>query len=130
MCRGARRPIIDADHEMSVRDENILLDEIQDLLREPAAGHPLPSLVQLEDTLTAGYARALALEAERSRLERRVADVAKRIGGDETAQQAEQLVSLTRRIARADARLARLRPVLLALRRRAAEVRAASVSAA
>ena len=115
---------------MSVREENILLEEIQDLLRERAAAAALPSLVRVEDTLTAGYARALALEAERWRLERAVADLAKRIGGDDTARQAEQLAALTRRIARVDARLARLRSMLLALKRRAAEVRAASVPAA
>ena len=119
-----------ADSEMSLREENILLDEIQNLLREPAAGDALPPLVRIEDTLTAGYARALALEAERSRLERAVADVARRIGGADTARQAEQLASLTRGIASVDERLATLRPMLVALKRRAAEVRAVSVPAA
>jgi len=115
---------------MSLRDENILLDEIRDLLREPAAGGTFPSLVRIEDTLTAGYARALALEAERTRLERSVSEVAKRIGGGDTTRQAEQLASLTRSVEQTDARLATLRPMLLALKRRASEVRAASVPAA
>lgn len=115
---------------MSVREENILLDRIQELLCERAAGAALPSLAQVEDTLTDGYARVLALESERWRLEQSIAEAAKQLGKDDTARHAEQIASLTRAISRADARLAKLRPALVELRQRAAEIRAASRPAA
>ncbi len=113
---------------MSVREENILLEQIDDLLREPAAGAAAPSLARVEDTLTAGYARALALEAERWRLEREVGEVARRIGGGEGADHAKELAALVRKISRTDGRLFALRGTLANLKRRAAEIREASAA--
>ena len=40
-------------------------DEIRSLLDAPADGDDAPTIDTIEDTLTAGYAKALALEAER-----------------------------------------------------------------
>ena len=54
-----------------------LRDEIADLLRMPENGVGAPSLDAIESTLTDGYAEALALEAERSRIERRLGEVAR-----------------------------------------------------
>jgi uncharacterized protein involved in exopolysaccharide biosynthesis len=115
---------------MSVRDENILLDRIQELLCERAVGTAPPSLAQVEDTLTDGYARVLALESERWRLERSVSEAAKQLGKGDATRPAERIASLTRAIARADARLAKLRPALVELRQAATELRAASRPAA
>src|SRR5919198_693855 len=47
-------------------------EEIRTLLEAPPVGEDAPSIDAVEHTLTAGYARALALEAERWRLERRL----------------------------------------------------------
>ena len=47
-------------------------EQIEELLSADA-----PTLARMEDTLTEGYARALALEAERWRLERRIGEVAR-----------------------------------------------------
>src|SRR6266566_2933687 len=56
-------------------------DEIRSLLDAPPQGDEAPTIDAIEHTLTAGYARALALEAERWRLERRIAEVAATLGG-------------------------------------------------
>ena len=57
-----------------------LRDEIAELLRMPENGAGAPSLDAIESTLTDGYAEALALEAERSRIERRLGEVARDAG--------------------------------------------------
>src|SRR2546422_11413514 len=54
-------------------------EEIRTLLDAPPVGEDAPSIDAVEHTLTAGYARALALEAERWRLERRIAEVASKL---------------------------------------------------
>ncbi|HLX32016.1 MAG TPA: hypothetical protein VKR79_04525 [Gaiellaceae bacterium] len=74
-----------------------LQDEIAELLRTPADGAGAPTLATLERRLTDGYAEALALEAERLRIERRLDEV--------------------------DRELARLRPLLRTLKARASELR-------
>jgi hypothetical protein len=48
-----------------------LLEQIDELLAEPAPKEEPASLAYLERTLTDGYAYALELESERWRLERR-----------------------------------------------------------
>ncbi len=99
-------------------------NEIRTLLDAPAAGGQAPSLAHIEDTLTAGYARALALEAERWRLERRMAEVVTAFADEEDAVNSSELTRLARRLKRASGDLADLRSLLASLRQRAAEVRA------
>ena len=77
-----------------------LEDRIAELLGLPAAGSTAPSLDRLETTLTDGYAEALALEAERLRIERRRGEI--------------------------DVELARLRPLLVSLDERRRTIRRAS----
>src|SRR2546430_15066604 len=79
-----------------------MLNEIEELLTAEA-----PPLDRLESTLTDGYAQALALEAERWRLERRLAEVA-RAGRDP----GEELSSIGRRLTIADDELSQLRTLL------------------
>lgn len=98
--------------------------EIRTLLDRPALGTDAPTLAHLEDTLTAGYANALALEAERWRLERRISELASGLA-DEVEGHSE-LKTLARRMEGATADLANLRALLALLRDRAAEVRAAA----
>jgi hypothetical protein len=76
-----------------------LQEEIAELLTAPEDGAGAPTLATLERRLTDGYAEALALEAERLRIERRLGEV--------------------------DGELARLRPLLRSLQARARAVRSA-----
>jgi hypothetical protein len=98
-------------------------EEIRTLLDAPPTGEDAPSLDAIEHTLTAGYARALALEAERWRLERKIAAVATHL--DDGSTEESELATLGRRLSVADGDLTRLRGLLSSLRTRAAEVRTA-----
>jgi hypothetical protein len=91
--------------------------EIEDLLSAES-----PTLARLEDTLTEGYARALAIEAERWRLERRIGEVAREGRSDV----GEELRSLGTQLTRADGELLRLRGLLGTLHERARVLRKAS----
>ena len=69
------------------------------------------ALDEIEDTLTTGYAAALALEADRWRIERRITEVAAELGGeaDFELHRAEEMVALAQRLSSADTDLIRLR---------------------
>jgi hypothetical protein len=99
-------------------------DEIRHLLESPTTGAGAPTLAAIEHTLTAGYAEALTLEAERWRLERRVADVASRLGGG--GADTDELAGLGSRLSATDRELQGLRALLDSLNDRAAAVRAAA----
>lgn len=110
--------------EMVADDLSLLLDEIERVLRQPPTGG-LDAVARVEETLTDGYARALALEAERWRIERRLAEVARLVAEGSTRSLAEELSELVGRLEQADADLQRLRDLLGSLRRHAEAVRAA-----
>src|SRR6476469_402477 len=74
-----------------------MMQQIEKLL-----GADAPTLARLEETLTEGYAQALALEAERWRLERRLGELA-RAGGTDVAEEGR---SLGVRLTSADGELA------------------------
>lgn len=82
-------------------------------------------LDRLEHTLTSGYAAALALEAERWRIERRIAEAAALVRGRGDGDRAEEIALLARSLSSADADLERLRGMLSTLRARATAARAA-----
>lgn len=103
----------------------MILDEIRTLLDSAPDGEDAPTLDAIEHTLTAGYARALALEAERWRLERRIAEVASKLADDSGELSHAELVQLGERLSAADGDLSRLRGLLSSLRTRADEVRTA-----
>jgi hypothetical protein len=92
----------------------MMLEQIEDLLNEET-----PALADVESTLTDGYAQALALEAERWRLERRLGEVA-RAGGDGAG---EEVTSIGRRLNTTDGELAVLRRMLGVLHERARALR-------
>jgi hypothetical protein len=79
---------------------------------------------ELEHVLTDGYAHALALEAERRRLERKLAQAAASLGGPSAAS-IEDLAVLGRRIEDTDRRLSELRTLLVPLKARREEAHAA-----
>ena len=99
-----------------------LYEDIRALLDEPAEEEAPRYRARLEHTLTDGYARALALEAESQRLERRVAELAGGLNGDSPSPAAEELGEAARRLGDVDAELTRLRGVLSTLRLRASEL--------
>src|SRR3954466_1559588 len=102
----------------------MIQDEIQTLLDSPPIGEDAPSIDAIEDTLTAGYARALALEAERGRLEPPSAGVAVELGGKPADDERDELTQLGQRLSSADGDLTMLRQLLASLRSRANDVRA------
>ena len=96
-----------------------LIDDIHMLLAlEPAR----TSIERVEETLTAGYAHALALEAQQLRLERRLWRLARDPEPDVLAHEAVELNELLGDVER---ELSSLRALLVKLRDRARELRAA-----
>ena len=91
--------------------------QIEELLNAEA-----PALDRIEATLTEGYAQALALEAERGRLERRLGEVAREGAGDLGA----ELSSIGSRLNEADDELSKLRSLLGTLHERARRVRSSN----
>ena len=79
----------------------------------------------MEDTLTEGYAQALALEAERWRLERRLGEVARTVEGPDMSGFADELSALATRLTSAEGELAELRGLLGTLHERTRRVRVA-----
>ena len=99
---------------------------IEELLEAPASGASAPTLARLEETLTDGYARALALEAERSRIERRIGEVARTVVEPVETHVTDEIVALGRRLTHADVELGRLRTVLVRLQARTRTLRRSS----
>ena len=105
-----------------------MLQQIEELLNAPTTGDDAPSLEHMEDTLTEGYAHALALEAEQWRLERRLGEVARTVGGPDPdiSGFAEELSQLSKRLTSAEGELTRLRARLGSLHDRARTMRRAA----
>jgi hypothetical protein len=101
-----------------------LLEQIDAVLAQtsPSAN---ADVTRIENTLTDGYARALQLEAERWRLERKIAEVARLIGSGDTTRRAAELSRLSQRLVSTDGDLGVLRSRLAELRQHAEAVRAA-----
>lgn len=99
-----------------------LLERITSLLKNRSADPEKPLVTEMEDTLTDGYARALELEGERLRIERRIGHLAHRVDGPE---QADELRALAGRLRDVDIELDRLRGQLGALQRHLEQTRAA-----
>ena len=99
-----------------------LLERITSLLKNRSADPGKPLVTEMEDTLTDGYARALELEGERLRIERRIGHLAHRVDGPE---QADELRALAGRLRDVDIELDRLRGQLGALQRHLEQTRAA-----
>ena len=100
-------------------------DEIRTILSAPTVGDDAPTLPSVEDTLTAGYARALTLEAEHRRLQRRLADSAAALADDDSPRRVKELRRLAQKLKAVDAELVELRALLGSLFERAALLRAA-----
>ena len=95
-----------------------LLEQIQTMISSEN-----DDLAQIERTLTDGYAHALALEGEKLRLERRVAEITQSLDNGHTEENTRELASLAKSIDGNQGALARLRAQLAELRRYADRVR-------
>jgi hypothetical protein len=100
-----------------------LLERISRLLKNRSADPGKPLVTEMEDTLTDGYARALQLEAERLRLERRVGELARSVDSPE---EADELKAFAGRLRDVDVELDGLRNRLGALQKHLEAVRAAA----
>ena len=106
----------------------MLTDEIKDLLATPRPADVSPFLERLDATLTAGYAQALQLEAERWRLERRIGEIAVEIAQPIDTASVEELASLSQRLTAANEAITSLRTLLATLRDRRSQIRLALAS--
>jgi hypothetical protein len=100
-----------------------LLETINALMSAPTR-----DLETIERTLTDGYARALSLEAEKWRLERRINEMAQSLERGDTAAKARELAVLANRVEGNVGDLVALRSVLSDLRRHADAVRVGSAA--
>ena len=101
----------------------VIENDILELLDLPSSGEAAPSLANLEDALTSGYARAMALEAEESRVQRRIADVAVALADEEGRLPDPELKQLAHELKATRGNLRQLRALLESLRRRAEAAR-------
>jgi hypothetical protein len=100
-----------------------LLERITGLLKNRSADPGKPLVTEMEDTLTDGYARALQLESERLRLERRIGMLAHSVDGPD---EADELKALAGRLRDIDGDLDGLRGQLVVLQKHLEAVRAAA----
>jgi ABC-type phosphate transport system auxiliary subunit len=106
-------------------ETSTLYEDIHALLQEaPGAEQGGAFLARLEHTLTDGYARALVLEAERVRLERRMDELTDGLRDDPADAPTDELATIARRLNDADTELSSLRGTLARLRARARAIRA------
>jgi hypothetical protein len=98
-----------------------LIDRIRNLL-DGRVADPGDFVTDVEHTLTDGYAATLELEGERLRIERRMSELARTVGGPE---EAGELRSLAARLIATEAKLSEMRTLLAELRRVAASRSAA-----
>ena len=103
-----------------------LLEQIDELLASSPSSDEPATLASLERTLTDGYAYALALEADRARLERRMSQLAGELHEGNRELKARELGEVSRQLSRTGADLDRLRDTLSQLRERVTAVRASS----
>jgi chromosome segregation ATPase len=108
----------------SGKSTQAMITELIDRIAALIAG-PERDLDSIERTLTDGYAHALSLEAERQRLERRLAEMAQDIHIGDAYAKTHELSQLAARLDGNADELQQLRGPLDALRRHASEIRAA-----
>jgi predicted nucleic acid-binding Zn-ribbon protein len=104
----------------------MLIDDIRALLSAPSPPVSEPFLERVDVTLTDGYAHALQLEAERWRIERRIAEVVAGLPAGADREHEPELVALAERLTIANESIASLRALLETLRERRSELRDAA----
>jgi hypothetical protein len=104
----------------------VIENDIRTLLESPSSGEEAPTLVHIEHALTTGYARAMALEAEQSRLQRRIAEVVVELADGDVGLPDPELKRLAQELKATNCDLVQLRTLLESLRTRAEVARAAA----
>jgi len=104
----------------------MVTDDIRDLLTAPKPAIPKPFLERLDSTLTDGYAHALQLEAERWRIERRIAEKVAALPAQANREHDPELVALSERLTSTTENIEGLRTLLASLRERRTELRNAA----
>lgn len=104
----------------------MVTDDIRELLAAPDPREAKPFLDRLDNTLTSGYAQALALEADRRRVERRITQVLSDVACDSSEARLAELARLVRERASTEERIVALRSLLASLRARRSEIRTAA----
>jgi hypothetical protein len=99
---------------------SILISRIDSLLQAPRESDDADVRAHMETTLTDGYARALALEAEHWRLQRSIGAIAAELADGTGGPRTKELASLARRLALTEEELRGLRDILSSLRDRIA----------
>jgi hypothetical protein len=98
-------------------DFGTLCDTLDALIAAPPA-RDQASRAELERTLTDGYASAMSLEAERLKLERKIAEVAAEVSVQNRGAKTDELAELSARLSETSGDVRRLRELLVVLRRR------------
>src|ERR687883_149011 len=94
------------------RETAALYEDIHALLEEAPGAEDGAFLARLEHTLTDGYARALALEAERVRLSKRMGELTDGLCDDPVDAPTDELATVAKQLSEADTELTSLRRVL------------------
>ena len=123
VVNGPRSPCSFAPHPPESMSGAEHMTDLLQKISNALDGESDHDLDQIENTLTDGYACALAIEAEQWRLEKRLSAVAHDIERGDVGEKALELSAIARRLDGNAANLAKLRSLLTELRRRANDVR-------
>jgi hypothetical protein len=104
----------------------MVIDDIRSLLAIPNSAEATSFLELVDATLTEGYAHALQLEAERLRIERRIAELIAALPSETSELGATELGELSERLMSANESIAAVRALLVSLRERRSELRNAA----
>jgi hypothetical protein len=116
----AEARLIIAEMAANAPDRVAVLEDIRTLSAAPA-----PLLETVERTLADGYACALAMDAHRLRLQRKLEESAAVLGETPGSERVVEVADLAQGIARSDRALAELRAALAELAAKAQRLRAA-----
>jgi hypothetical protein len=103
---------------LAVDEHSTLISRIDSLLEASPERDDADVRAHMETTLTDGYAKALALEAEHWRLQRGIGAIAADLGEGFNGDRMEELAAFARRLALTQEELASLRETLRCLRDR------------
>jgi paraquat-inducible protein B len=104
----------------------MVIDDIRSLLATPNSAAPTSFLELVDETLTEGYAHALQLEAERWRIEQRIAELVATLPSETSQVDAAELAELSEHLTSANESIAGIRALLDSLRERRSELRNAA----
>jgi len=108
---GPSRAVVRGAYSLRVGEHEAVMEEINAVLASS-----LRDRARMERTLTDGYAHALSLEAERTRVQKELRALAATIERGDPAEKTREISELVRRMELQDDELTRLRELLARLR--------------